>query len=802
MAGIVYNRFHKLLLTALLCLLAGFVFSQSSKNIELEVVRHEFLDSANMIQFFVKATEDGRNLTNESLNEFAFYDHFQGENPERLKVFAIDERDSLSEAGEIDEEKFYVLFLVGLDRQETPSFQDARSALIDEFADKIQLPGATEFYLSAYGNRVHLPKPVNLEEVNKRLDGHPDNQEYAELHDALIEATRFLRKKGKGRKVILLLTDGFDHPNPEYYDPSNRLPYNKEDIQAVLGRMDDNFMVFPLGMGSQPDSSFFQLVNDATANASDTHSFGDQIPTNLTDLLFAERSYIYNKVIRVGPNQQHVVYKGEKRSVELNWKGTTYNYDMSDIGTPTNPDYRLTPDDFKSPTDWLKGFFLGLAIVVGSLFLMWWFVPWNKRRTFKQQYIVPYSEESGVRKRDPLSGEVFQPGELVVVKCPHTTTSVPTWEYVGNKCPQYPRCLNFATPCEGHGAPIAEDNFFSMKGAFRRLNWLWYGMVGGMLAWSILAIIHVFFYGAFNSFVTDFIGSDRELKNLIMVGMSLGTGISATLSFIEEKSQPRRFSWVRVFVRTFAGMVMSMLIFLAGFYLQSQGYISNDYVAGILTWLLFGVAIGVVMSVESSIATMRGIMGGVLAAIVGYAMYLFFLNNVFVNNFPLAKLLSLLTLGAILGGILVTVVSRLEDFELEYLSPEQFRQTKPISKWLKQNLDVVIGTETGSYVYVKWQDDAVQPRHARLHYNKRAVFIEPLAETLVNGRIITLNKSTHLKDGDLIQLGRDSETRMRFKEKRSTKQDAPSPYADKLAGQASASPTSGKKGKIIIKGKG
>ncbi len=144
------------------------------------------------------------------------------------------------------------------------------------------------------------------------------------------------------------------------------------------------------------------------------------------------------------------------------------------------------------------------------------------------------------------------------------------------------------------------------------------------------------------------------------------------------------------------------------------------------------------------------------------------------DDYPLAKLISLITLGGIFGLILVTVITSLEDFELEYISPEAFRQTNPISKWLKKNIDVFIGTEQGSYVYIKWTDDQVKPRHARMHFEKGVVFLEAYAETLLNGRPMALKKSTPLKDGDILQLGRDSVSRMRFRERRKSHYSPPS----------------------------
>jgi FHA domain-containing protein len=201
--------------------------------------------------------------------------------------------------------------------------------------------------------------------------------------------------------------------------------------------------------------------------------------------------------------------------------------------------------------------------------------------------------------------------------------------------------------------------------------------------------------------------------------------------------------------------------------------------------------------VASSPTLLKGIKGGLVASLVAYVVYLFLLDKVFADNYPLAKLVSLLSLGSILGYILVTVVGSLEDFEMEYLSPEAFRQTIPISKWLKKNIDVYIGTEQGSYVYVKWSDEQVKPRHARLHFGKGVVFLEPLAETLVNGKIAAVKKSAPLKDGDVIQLGRESVSRMRFREKRKLLQPPPAVGKEGVV----FPPTSKQDGGIVIKSK-
>ncbi len=77
----------------------------------------------------------------------------------------------------------------------------------------------------------------------------------------------------------------------------------------------------------------------------------------------------------------------------------------------------------------------------------------------------------------------------------------------------------------------------------------------------------------------------------------------------------------------------------------------------------------------------------------------------------------------------------------------------------------MIGNQQGSYIYIKWPDHAVLPKHATLYYEKNAVFLLPIGDILLNGEVIGKSNKVKLKNGDIIKLGRDGETQLRYKEK-------------------------------------
>src|SRR5690606_6783729 len=125
-------------------------------------------------------------------------------------------------------------------------------------------------------------------------------------------------------------------------------------------------------------------------------------------------------------------------------------------GTANNP---LPLCNAETGADWLYKWLLGLGIVGGALGIFALAIPFADKRNFRDKFVMRYRKEPGITRNDPLTGEPIAEGDWVVVKCPRQVTTLATWEYVGNKCPSYPRCLDFANPCEGHGAPSDTDKF-------------------------------------------------------------------------------------------------------------------------------------------------------------------------------------------------------------------------------------------------------------------------------------------------------------------------------------------------------
>lgn len=756
-----------------LCLMPLLSFGQY----HLEVAGISLTDSTQTIDLRIKLTEEGVTAGIQK-TELEVYERIgNSKDSSRLNINTLLPREFYSkQTAEL--EQFVVLILLDLSTDISSEDYQRGLELAETFITKTALAEGSQYYISTFNGTISDTLPFQKNEVKQVLNSFERSSEHSELYSALYQNLRYFRQEDR-KKVVLLLTDGRDKPNLDNY--RTKIPYDESDINSLITSLDPSFSIYPIGLGDTQEP-FLQLLVNSTNNAQDEYAL-NQIPPSLDSLVTGYLELEANYVVQLIPRPGRECFIGKPRYYTVNWRsvGVTDYYFASDFVKL----YRSTnPKCLDSPTAnnylrWLTQFLLGVVLVFGLLGILNVSVPAVTRRNFERKYVSPYRRTPGVREIDPVTGDDFEEGDMVVHRC-RQKMLWDTWKGMGNRCINYPKCMDWNNRCDGAGKPMGDERFFSMNGVFRQLNWLWFGILGGFIAWVIFALfksINFEWYqkiianiynkfdsqasGASSSAITE---SATTLADETLLGVAFGMGICFTLSWMEERTQPRKISWGRILFRTFLGLVISIVIFIVGFNLQYTGIVSNTILSGLITWLLFGITVGFVLSVGSSISFSRALIGGVVAALVGYGIYT--LVSMIFQDYTLAKLIAFILLGGTLGIILDTVVSSLEDFELEYITPVEFAGTNRISKWLKAGLEIYIGRQPGSTVYVKWEDEHVAPQHAKLSYSNGVVYIEPLEETLVNNRRVPIGKKTALEHEDMIQLGRFSHSRMRYVEKR------------------------------------
>ena len=255
-----------------------------------------------------------------------------------------------------------------------------------------------------------------------------------------------------------------------------------------------------------------------------------------------------------------------------------------------------------------------------------------------------------------------------------------------------------------------------------------------------------------------------------MLGLSLGLCLTLFLSLVEARGQSSRMRVGQLIFRTLLGGLLSMIVFIAGFYLAQIINIDSLFLRYLPTWLMLGIILGLVLSIKSTVLFSRGLLGGLFASSIAFTFY-YFLSKFFPSA-ELAKMFSFILFGGLTGVLISAVINRVGDLYLEYIEPEKFRRTNPIGKWLKANIDVQIGSDPSSYVFVKWNDPYVKGQHANLSFDGKKVYIESFAETLLNGRILDQGMRHPLKNNDVIKLGVKSVTKFLFRESGEGSQEA------------------------------
>ncbi len=464
------------------------------------------------------------------------------------------------------------------------------------------------------------------------------------------------------------------------------------------------------------------------------------------------------KIIHIDP--QGNILRGEQRKISIQWNDTLVSKTFS-IG-----DVVFSENLQRNLDDWLNISAVGATFISAILLILALLVPYFRKQNFRSKYVKPYAaiKERGRVQRD-ITGEPFEDDQLVVTFCKQVV-SYESWKYFGSRCVKYPDCMYEADPCTHAENFNSSDRFFDQQGLYRTLNWIWFGALGGYVAWAVWALL----YGVLAPQL-ETLTIDPAILNVLrgaILGASMGLGLTLWLSYVEVRGQAGSQKVNRIIGRTILGILVGSLSFGLIIYITEpikSGWKSTfwmEFLINLPSWLLLGVGLGAVLSLKSTISIGRGIVGGTIASIIGYGIFFAIVKSFTETDAEWGRMLGLILMGMILGGFIVSVVYRKGDYELTILTPEKFRKTVPINKWLKSDVDVMIGSDPISQVFINWDSRHVAPQHLRMTHTQNKVYIQPFSETLINGKIVSMDRPSALKHGDVIQLGRHGKTSLQF----------------------------------------
>lgn len=744
-----------------------------------EVNPHNLLISFELV---AKSYGSGVSL---SRSDLTFEEEYDGE------WFPL-EIDELTPIEPDKDEELLVLFLLDVSGSMVRRLDFAKAAIRTALTPEVleDLPPNTRFFISTFHDEISPNRELDVNDPDEILSTVTIGGD-TDLYGAIIQKSGELLEE-PGKKVLVVLSDGKQDVarNPRYAD--QRKP-TIQDVYNQLAGQDSEFLIFPVALGDGLDENtlqFLATLPDSTVNELDSYKRvrEEQALSDIFTSLVSGLSGNYEIRLSGGKTP----FTGKTRKVRATWHSDTDEVDEIDFraGSFSNP---LVPRLKRN--DWFLYAGMGVILLLFLFSLLTLVVPHLRRRTFMREYVHPHQPVKGRVVRDPISQEPILAGSLVVKKC-HYEVPLEIWEDLGEKCPHFPDCVH-SVRCSGAGAQAVNPSFFSQKGSLRKLNWLLFGGIGGFFSWFLYAAEKAFFPSNWLANLTAKFAEMIPIMTMeenqcvqcvkvsddVFVGLCIGIGISLFLAIPDQLLRAQKLRVYPFLVKTIFGALAGALAFFCGSILQHEVDIV-PLIAGLVSWLLFGILFACTLPLYSFISFPRAIVAGIVATIVSFiAYYLAFYFQW--QQLELVRLVSLILLGGIIGFAVATVVSRLEDFEISFLAPDQVRGKEvPIGKWMNQGSDVLIGTSPKSHVFIKWFDSEVQDRHALISLNQNKVVLEALSEVLVDGRPFEPGRSTTLVDGSEIQLGRQSRTVLRFHAKKLHASAAVEMNQKKLAAKA------------------
>ena len=556
-----------------------FAFSialQGQDEAEVNITSIKSNEETGSLNVAISAPNSGSAVVNAITMEF--FDEMPDGSLCPLKTLAF----SREKTEDFKQDTFSIMFLLDYSgsMNEFERLENSKEA-IRTVTNQIKLSPGSNFILSGFHNDVFKSKKINYKNVENELDKYPRAEKDTDLFRAVLEKTYEL-KNSPGKKIVILLSDGKnDTKRNPYYNRQGNERYEAEDVYKVIRKLDQemDLLMFPIGLGTGVDSSFLYSLPDLTKDNTDKTVLAETADDLVGIILGLLANYSSDYMFRLAPSCNE--YRGESRRLMLKWISTGFSKPKLAVkeyalGSTVKPIYLGTQE--KDVYYWLIWAAVGLAIVSGLLALLIYLIPYFQKREFANKYVIPYKQEGNLVKRDPITQDAFEEGEKVVVKC-RQITSLATWEALGY-CPNYPNCMEYNDPCNGIGGEEVQGSFFAQQGKNRVLNWLWFGAVGGYVAWLFNAaseflalewldkiVSNVLTSGAPRKSIESYQGGDNLLENIsvlndtALVGVFLGSFLILALTIAEEKGQTRKFSIGRVIVRALIGVFLSLLLF-------------------------------------------------------------------------------------------------------------------------------------------------------------------------------------------------------------------------------------------------
>ncbi|MCD4730165.1 MAG: VWA domain-containing protein [Bacteroidales bacterium] len=571
----------------------------------------------------------------------------------------------------------------------------------------------------------------------------------------------------RGKNYLIVLTDGEN-------DISKIDKYKNDDFEVIrepelIKKIEEEKFrksvdIFAIGFGDDDttyDKEFLEMICKASGNPNGyLHSKKDNI-SEIFDSLeekIAREKYDYQLALKHLDGKK---FRGNEREIELKiispkpnqfsatgsffyLKGEKYALQRVGPGPPLHKTLLL-------------GLLIGIIVLLLVMIIIQLIIPLINNRIFIFQYVKKYKPaENEISKECQYCGDPINPGEKVVVRCKHIVHHL-CWKDFDHMCPEYGQNCN-----DGKEAYFDLSDPFSRKNKIYYLNWALFGLIGGFLSWFIFVLIKDWdFIYRFADKLYIFFGPDEldedyllafrfKIAPFLFVGFLMGFFLSSLFMYIEEYRNKNLFVYGKITLRGVIGGMVGFISILIGCVIL---ILINRPASGSffdwIPWILFGISIGYILSIKTTIVWKHGIIGGVISIIFCFIMIYIFAGELG----EYATLVGFMIYGAGLGISIATVRSQSEHFFLKILQGKKSQGIIPVHKWMSYqggHNEVYLGRGFACEIQLNWEqnNEEVATKHAKMYINNRSM---PVLVSLVKG------KSTHFNNRFDMNTGKEYE---------------------------------------------
>ena len=454
-------------------------------------------------------------------------------------------------------------------------------------------------------------------------------------------------KDKNGDYMIFVFTNGHINKDDEYYEL--REDYFERENRVKRGETKNiPVHIFYLGdkndLDEDTESNLKALRSIVGDDFDQNGKFYDNISSDtLTQVVMGTLDSLAADYRLILLNPEGKMYDGTPLSLQLYIKDNNGNRWASGektyaFGSPQLP-IRVSKKDVSIWTIILIGLLLGLSLIGITYVIMQFLIPAIRYKHFLKKYVVPYSAaKSGfVEQKCYYCKEQFVDGDIVVTKCEHVVHKE-CWDENHNRCPEYGR-----HKCKTGIHYYNQNKKTDPKNATHFLPWILAGFVAGLLSWLCFRLLNTLnCFGTmmnyiasslypFNGEIDESILARAAVKTSqwLQAGISLGFFIVLAFSYVLEFRKIDGKVLGHLLLRALIGAIAGFVAFLlGGLIIIACGIENTCWYIDWIPWLLFALAVSVVLWYKTEIKLKSALTGGAISVLFSFIVMFVFTGTV------------------------------------------------------------------------------------------------------------------------------------------------------------------------------